>query len=85
VTLMLVHFHGFNPLLAFFLGTLVNELVHHVYYHVVYVNQEIKLRTPLMIQAHAVCDRRRRRRGAAVVCDAIVAFAAGNGRCLSRW
>ena len=51
VTLMLVHLHGFKPTVAFFIGTLVNEFVHHVYYHVVYVNQEIRLRTPLMIQA----------------------------------
>jgi SAM-dependent methyltransferase len=36
--------------LCFFLGTLANELFHHVYYHVVYVNQEIRLRTPLAIQ-----------------------------------
>jgi SAM-dependent methyltransferase len=39
-----------NPLIAFFVGTLFNELFHHVYYHVVYVNQEIRLRTPLVIQ-----------------------------------
>jgi SAM-dependent methyltransferase len=49
VTLMLVHF-GIAALSAFFIGTLVNELFHHVYYHVVYVNQEIRLRTPLAIQ-----------------------------------
>src|ERR1700712_4144288 len=36
--------------LAFFLGTLANELFHHVFYHVVYVNQEIRLRTPLLLQ-----------------------------------
>ena len=50
ITLILINFHRFNPLLAFFLGTLINELFHHVYYHLVYVNQEIKLRTPLAIQ-----------------------------------
>jgi SAM-dependent methyltransferase len=50
VTLALVRFLRLNPLLAFFIGTLVNELFHHLYYHVVYVNQEIRLRTPLAIQ-----------------------------------
>jgi SAM-dependent methyltransferase len=40
-----------HPMLAFFIGTLVNEIFHHVYYHVVHVNQEIKLRTPLIIQS----------------------------------
>ncbi len=35
---------------AFFIGTLSNELFHHIYYHIVYVNQEIRLRTPLPLQ-----------------------------------
>jgi SAM-dependent methyltransferase len=48
VTMALCRF--MNPLAAFFFGTLVNEGFHHIYYHVVYVNQEIKLRTPLAIQ-----------------------------------
>ncbi len=51
LTLALVYLANWNPLPAFFLGTLANETFHHVYYHVVYVNQEIKLRTPLFIQA----------------------------------
>jgi len=51
VTLALVRFAHLNPVAGFFFGTLVNEAFHHVYYHVVYVNQEIKLRTPLPIQA----------------------------------
>jgi SAM-dependent methyltransferase len=50
VTIGLVNLAKLNSMAAFFIGTLVNELVHHVYYHVVYVNQEIRLRTPLAIQ-----------------------------------
>jgi SAM-dependent methyltransferase len=50
VTFILHRALGVNPYLAFFIGTLANELLHHVYYHVVYVNQEIRLRTPLAIQ-----------------------------------
>jgi SAM-dependent methyltransferase len=50
-TLALARFLSINPLLAFVIGTLANELFHHLYYHVVYVNQEIRLRTPLPIQA----------------------------------
>lgn len=50
VTLPLHLAHGVNPFLAFFFGTLANELLHHVYYHVVYVNQEIRLRTPIALQ-----------------------------------
>jgi len=50
VTFILHRALGVNAYLAFFVGTLANELLHHVYYHVVYVNQEIRLRTPLAIQ-----------------------------------
>jgi SAM-dependent methyltransferase len=50
VTLALHELLRINPWLAFSIGTLANELFHHVYYHVVYVNQEIRLRTPLAIQ-----------------------------------
>ncbi len=32
------------------MGTIVNELFHHFYYHIVYKNQEIRLRTPLRLQ-----------------------------------
>lgn len=49
ITLALARF--LNPLFAFSVGTLFNEAFHHIYYHVVHVNQEIKLRTPLAIQA----------------------------------
>jgi ubiquinone/menaquinone biosynthesis C-methylase UbiE len=50
ITLGLVRWVGVHPLIAFFAGTLMNEAFHHLYYHVVYVNQEIRLRTPLRIQ-----------------------------------
>ncbi len=49
VTLALARL-GTWPPLAIALGTLANEAFHHVYYHVVYVNQEIRLRTPLPLQ-----------------------------------
>jgi len=49
VTLVL-HLLHVNPWISFFCGTLANELLHHVYYHVVYVNQEIRLRTPIVLQ-----------------------------------
>ena len=42
---------GLWPPLAMVVGTLSNEAFHHVYYHVVYVNQEVRLRTPLPLQA----------------------------------
>jgi ubiquinone/menaquinone biosynthesis C-methylase UbiE/putative flippase GtrA len=39
----------FMPFIAFFLGTFLNQAFHYVYYHVVYVNQEIRMRTSLPI------------------------------------
>lgn len=39
-----------HPLFSYAVGTLINQLFHHVYYHVVFVNQEIRLRTPLWMQ-----------------------------------
>jgi SAM-dependent methyltransferase len=39
-----------SPYLAFFFGALTNQLFHHFYYHVVYVNQEIRMRTALRTQ-----------------------------------
>ena len=39
-----------RPLAAFFCGTLANQLFHHVYYSVVYVNEEIHMRTLLPVQ-----------------------------------
>ncbi len=34
-----------NPLLAFFAGTFLNQAFHYVYYNVVYVNHEIRMKT----------------------------------------
>jgi 2-polyprenyl-3-methyl-5-hydroxy-6-metoxy-1,4-benzoquinol methylase len=38
------------PLAGFFVGTLTNLLLHHVFYSVVYVNEEIRMRTMLPLQ-----------------------------------
>jgi hypothetical protein len=35
----------FSSSVAFFLGTFLNQAFHYVYYHVVYVNREIRMRT----------------------------------------
>ncbi len=35
---------GVHPLVAFFLGTLANQLFHYVYYHLVFLNQERRMR-----------------------------------------
>jgi len=40
----------FNPYLSFFGGTLFNEIFHHLYYHVVFENKEIRLKTAVPIQ-----------------------------------
>ena len=50
IALALVHL-GCPTAGAFFAGTMVNLLFHHVYYHVIFVNREIKLRTPLWLQS----------------------------------
>jgi SAM-dependent methyltransferase len=39
-----------HPLASFFCGTLANELFHHVFYSVVYENEEIRMRTLLSVQ-----------------------------------
>ncbi len=39
-----------RPLVAFFCGTLANQLFHHLYYSVVYFNDEIRMRTLLPVQ-----------------------------------
>jgi 2-polyprenyl-3-methyl-5-hydroxy-6-metoxy-1,4-benzoquinol methylase len=44
-------YRGFGaPLVAFFVGTLANQLFHHVFYTVVYENEEIRMRTMLPVQ-----------------------------------
>ncbi len=39
-----------RPLFAFFCGTLANQMFHHLFYTVVYVNEEIRMRTLLPVQ-----------------------------------
>jgi SAM-dependent methyltransferase len=41
---------GWNPLLAVFLGTMVNQVFHFLYYSVVFVNREVRWRVPPAIQ-----------------------------------
>ena len=50
VTLALARWAGTWPPVAIAVGTLANELFHHAYYHWAYVNQEIRLRTPVALQ-----------------------------------
>lgn len=47
ITLTLALKFSVTPLLAFFLGTFLNQVFHYFYYNVVYVNQEIRMRTSL--------------------------------------
>jgi ubiquinone/menaquinone biosynthesis C-methylase UbiE len=49
ITLLLVFKFSCNPLLAFFIGTFLNQAFHYVYYNVVYVNKEIQMRTSFPI------------------------------------
>lgn len=46
-TVVLYKVFNWHPLFAFFSGILVNEFFHHMYYRVVFVNQEFRHRTPL--------------------------------------
>ena len=50
VTIYFCFIFKLNPFLSFFLGTLSNELVNHAYYHIVFTNREIRLKTALYIQ-----------------------------------
>ncbi len=50
LTSLLFYFFSLNPYLSFICGTLANELFHHLYYHVVFVNQEIRMKTALLFQ-----------------------------------
>ena len=45
ITLFLVIHLNVEPLAAFFIGTFLNQAFHYFYYNVVYVNQEIRMRT----------------------------------------
>ncbi len=48
-TLLLALRFSVTPLAAFFVGTFLNQAFHYFYYHVVYVNHEIRMRTSLPI------------------------------------
>ncbi len=50
VSLVLHHLLGVNAYASFFAGTMANQLFHYLYYHVVYVNQEIKMRMGFGLQ-----------------------------------
>ena len=50
VTLLLVQSAGWNPMAAFFAGTFINQAFHFIYYHVVYVNKEIRMRTSIPVR-----------------------------------
>jgi 2-polyprenyl-3-methyl-5-hydroxy-6-metoxy-1,4-benzoquinol methylase len=49
VTLALRFGLGWTETLAFFLGTIVGQLFHYLYYNFLYVNREIRLRTPFLV------------------------------------
>ena len=49
-TFSLYLFFQWNPYVSFFCGTILNELFHHLYYHIVFINKEIRMRTKLPIQ-----------------------------------
>ena len=55
VSSFLFYYIGFNPYIGFFCGTLSNELFHHIFYHVVFVNREIRMKTPLPLQFFLYC------------------------------
>ena len=46
---------GWNPFLSFLAGTLLNLLFHHLYYHAINANREIRMRTPLPVQGLLYC------------------------------
>jgi hypothetical protein len=49
ITLLLADKFNCNPLIAFFIGTFLNQVFHYIYYNVVYVNQEIRMKTSFSI------------------------------------
>ena len=49
ITLLLSQKFNCNPLIAFFIGTFLNQVFHYIYYNVVYVNQEIRMKTSFSI------------------------------------
>lgn len=51
LTILLLHlWAGASIAASFFAGTLLNLTFHHLYYHLIFLNREITLRTPLWLQ-----------------------------------
>jgi len=50
INILLYKSFHLNPYHCFFWGTLLNEIFHHLYYHVIFDNKEIELKTPLPVQ-----------------------------------
>jgi len=50
ITIFLNSYLKWNVYLSFFFGTLSNEIFHHVYYHIAFVNKEIRMKTATHIQ-----------------------------------
>ncbi len=50
ISVTLHNLTGLNPFISFLCGTLCNQLFHLVYYHLVYVNQEIRTRNSWPVQ-----------------------------------
>jgi len=50
VNIFLHKFGHLNPYVCFSSGTLLNLVYHHLYYHVVFDNKEIKMKTPWAVQ-----------------------------------
>jgi len=50
VTISFYFVFQLNPFFSFFLGIIFNELFNHTYYHIIYTNREIRLKTPFNIQ-----------------------------------
>jgi SAM-dependent methyltransferase len=42
---------AWNPYFSFLAGTLLNLLFHHLYYHAINANREIRMRTPIALQS----------------------------------
>jgi SAM-dependent methyltransferase len=49
ITLLLAIQFAVNPLVAFFVGTFLNQAFHYIYYNVVYVNKEMQMKTSFPI------------------------------------
>jgi 2-polyprenyl-3-methyl-5-hydroxy-6-metoxy-1,4-benzoquinol methylase len=50
VTISFYFIFQLNPFFSFFIGIIFNELFNHTYYHILFTNREIRMKTPLNIQ-----------------------------------